>query len=128
MGQTAAAEYTHAETLLTRGKTAGQAIGATSNDDTDLLCQGDSRLTVEVDMTGAASGDLVVQIIPFEADAVTLLGIALSPVRSVGPTFAGGRVTYTADFDVSGFDKVRFRMTNSTAGALVVTRKSWRLS
>lgn len=128
MGVNAAAEWTHAETLLTRGKTAGQAIGATSNDDTDILCQGDSRLTVEVDMTGAASGDLAVQILPFEADATTLLGIALAPVRSTGPTFAGGRVTYTADFDVSGYDKVRFRMTNTTAGALVVTRKSWRLA
>lgn len=123
----AAAEWV-VGSLLTRGKTAGQNILTAANDDTDILCQGDSRLSVEVDMAGGASGDLTVQIIPFEADAVTLLGVALAPIRSTGPTFAGARVSYVADFDVSGFDKVRFRMTNNNVATQVVNRKSWRLS
>ncbi len=123
----AAAEWV-VGSLLTRGKTAGQNILTTASDDTDIICQGDSRLSVEVDMAGAAAGDLTVQVIPFEADAATLLGIALAPIRSTGPTLVGGRVVYTADFDVSGFDKVRFRMTNNNVGTQVVNRKSWRLS
>lgn len=128
MGLNAAAEYTHAETLLTRGKQAGASILTAGNNDTDILCQNDGTLTVEVDMTGAASGDLTVQLIPFEADAVTLMGIALAPVGATGPTFAAGRVTYTAQFDVTAYDKVRFRVTNNNAGTQTLTRASWRLS
>lgn len=128
MGLNAAAEYTHAESLLTRGKQAGAAIAPAANNDTDILCQGDSTLTVEADMTGAASGDLTVQVLPFEADATTLAGVAIAPVTATGPTFAAGRVTYIAQFDVTAYDKVRIRLTNNNVGAQTVTRASWRLA
>ncbi len=128
MGLNAAAEWTHAEKLLTRGVQAGTSIGTGVNNDTDVLCQGDSTLTIEVDMTGAATGDLTVQVLPFESDAVTVMGVALPPVNAAGPTFGSGRVTYLAQFDITAFDKVRIRITNNNAGTQTITRASWKLA
>lgn len=126
-GGTAASEWGVGD-LLTRGKQAGAAIGPAANNDTDILCQGDSTLVVEVDMTGAAAGDLTVQVLPFEVDAVTLMGVAIAPVTSTGPTLAGGHVYYIAQFDVTAYEKVRFRITNNNVGAQAVTRANWRLA
>jgi hypothetical protein len=128
MGWAGAAAWTHAEGLLDRGKQAGVAINAAANNDTDLLTQGASTLVVEVDMTGGASGDLTVQVLPFQADAATLMGVAIAPVTATGPTLAAGHVYYTAQFDVTAYDKVRVRLTNNNVGAQTITRSSWRLA
>jgi hypothetical protein len=128
MGLNAAAEYTHAESLLTRGKQAGVAIANAANNDTDILCQGDSTLVLEVDMTGAAAGDLSINVFPFEADGVTVMGVAIAPITSTGPTLLTGHVYYIAQFDVSGYDRVRIRLTNNNAAPQTLTRASWRLS
>jgi hypothetical protein len=128
MGWAGAAAWTHAEALLDRGKQSAVAINAAANNDTDLLTQGASTLVVEVDMTGGASGDLTVQILPFQADALTLMGVAIAPVTATGPTLSGGHVYYTAQFDVTAYDKVRVRITNNNAGAQTITRSSWRLA
>jgi hypothetical protein len=114
--------------LLTRGKQAGVAIAPAANNDVDILCQGDSTLTVEVDMTGAATTDLTVQVLPFEADAATIMGVAIAPVTATGPSLSGGHVYYIAQFDVTAYDKVRIRITNNNVGAQTITRSSWRLA
>ena len=126
-GGTAASEWTVGD-LLTRGKQAGVAISNGANNDTDILCQGDSTLVIEADMTGGAAGDLTVQVLPFEADAATLMGVAIAPVTSTGPTLSGGHVYYAAQFDVTAYDKVRIRITNNNAAPQTITRSSWRLA
>lgn len=117
------------ESLLTRGalQPDAQAIAAAQTLTTDILCQGDSTLVVQVDMTGAANGDLAVTVTPFERDQATPL-LAIDPMRTKGPTFAAGRVTYFGEFDVTGIDKVRVSITNNNVGAQVVTRSGFRLA
>jgi hypothetical protein len=128
MGWASAAAWTHAEKLLDKGSQAGVSIGTGANNDTDILTQGVSTLVVQVDMTGGAAGDLTVQVLPFEIDAVTLMGVAIAPVTSTGPTLSGGHVYYTAQYDVTAYDKVRIRITNNNAGTQTITRSSWRLA
>jgi hypothetical protein len=126
-GYAAGAEWVIGQ-MLTRGKKEGVSIPNATNNDTDILCPGDQTLVVEVDMTGAASGDLVVQIIPFEADAATIMGVAIAPATSTGPTLVTGHVYYIGQFDVTAYDKVRFRITNNNAATQTITRASWRLA
>jgi hypothetical protein len=127
-GPNAAAEWVTGS-LLTRGNATPGAIGATTTVNTDVDCAGDSKLTVLVEMTGAANGDLAVTVVPFESDNLTPQNnTALAAQRSTGPTFAGGVVQYEGEFDVSGFSKVRIQIRNTTAGALNINRASWRLS
>lgn len=121
--------------LLTRGKYEGVAIltGATYDfpGDTNngiVHCEGDSTLTVQGDMTGAANGDLAVTVTPYEADNVTISGVDLPVVRSQGPTFAGGRVTFIGEYDVTGIESVRIRVKNNNAGTQTLTRGSYHLS
>lgn len=129
VGWGGAAAWTHAEQLLTRGKVAAQAIGAGATYTIDLLSGGDSELTVEVDMTGTAAGDLAVTAVPYEADNVTLLSNAPLPViRSTGPTLGGGAVQFTATYDVAGVDKVRIVIKNNNVAGQTITRASWRLT
>lgn len=115
-------------TLLTRGRVEAQAVGAASNYTIDLLCGGDSTLVVQFDGDGAASTDWTVQVVPFEADNTTVGGVAVQPVSTQGPTFAGGRSTFYGQYDVTAFDKVRIVITNTTAGARNINRASWRLA
>jgi hypothetical protein len=56
------------------------------------------------------------------------MGLTLAPVTVSGPTFSGGHIFYTAQFDVSSYDKVRLRITNNNAGAQTITRASWKLT
>jgi hypothetical protein len=120
---------------LTKGKTEAQAIGAGGNfdlvgqnGDARIWVGGDSTLVVEVDMTGAANGDLAVVANPYEADGTTIMPVALPVVQSVGPTLNGGHVYYYAQIDVTGVDQCRVRITNNNAGGQTITRASWRLA
>jgi hypothetical protein len=127
-----------AEYLLTRGKIEAQAIGAGGNVDLGnpvtpggvnvVPCGGDSTLVIEVDMTGGANGDLGLQVNPYEADDATIMPIAVPQVQGVGPTLNGGHVYQYAQFDVTGLEYVRVRITNNNAGGQTITRASWRLS
>ena len=74
-----------AGTLLSKGacQPAGQAINAAQTLNNDVLCQGESELVVEVDMTGAANGDLAVLVQPFESDNATVMPISVPAVLAV---------------------------------------------
>ncbi len=134
MGLTAAAEWVIGR-LLNKGVVAGQSIGTGANYDL-IGSEGDgtlyignrTTLQISVDMTGAAGGDLGVQLNPLEADGVTVMPIALTPVVAVGPTLNGGHVYYSAQFDVTAYERVRARITNNNAGTQTITRASWNLS
>jgi len=123
--------------LLTRGKTpVNQAIGAGGNydllgqaGDAKIWCGGDSTLVVEVDMSGTAPGDLVVVVTPYEADNVTpmdniILPAVLAPATN--PSLSGGRVYFYGQYDVTGLEMVRVRLTNNNAGGQTLNA-SWRL-
>jgi hypothetical protein len=125
--------------LLTRGKAEGQAIAGaggtfdlgnplTAGGAPVVPCSGDSTLVVEVDMTGGAVGDLTVAVNPYEADDATVMPIAVPQVQGVGPTLVGGHVYQYAQFDVTGIEYVRVRITNNNAGGQTITRASWRLA
>lgn len=114
---------------LNKGSQAGVAIaGGGANNDTDILCVDRSTLVVQVDMTGAAVGDLGVQLNPYEADNATIMPVSIPPIRTIGPNLSGGHDYFYAEYDVSGLDKVRLRITNNNAGAQTITRSSWRLA
>lgn len=114
---------------LTKGTATAVGIANATSYDTDLLCGGDSLLTVMVDMTGAATGDLTLQVIPFEGDNSTLLAsVPLTADHIDGPIFAGGAVRAHASYNVNGLDKVRIRVTNNNAAPQTLTRTSWRLT
>jgi hypothetical protein len=115
------------EALLNRAIIAGVAIGAGANNDQDIVIGGSSTLIAQVDMTGAATGDLTVSVLPFEADSTTIMPISMPVVQSVGPTLSAGHVYYYAQFDVTGLDKARLRINNANAGAQTITRASWKL-
>jgi len=124
-GWGAAAAWTHAEGRLTRGGGKNQAIAAGASYTTDLLVGGEDTLSVNVDMTGTAATDLTVVVQPYEADGVTLMPIALAPVRATGPTLSGGRIYYTAEYDVVPYAKVRAIITNSNAAAQTINSAGW---
>lgn len=115
---------------LTRGRLQpdGAAIGNGVTLTTDIICQGDSTLAIIVDMTAGASGDLAVEVNPYEADGVTRQINQLPPVQTDGPDLAGGHDYYFGKFDVDGIDKVQVRITNNNAAPQVITRAGWRLS
>lgn len=120
---------------LTRGKLEGAAAAPASitylqgPSGTDLIhCGGDSELTVEVDMTGAATGDLIITCEPYAVGNTSVMPISLPPLNTVGPTLSGGHVYFVATFDVSGEDAVRVGIKNNNAGAQTITRASWRLT
>lgn len=128
MGLSAAAEWVIG-TLLTRGRVTNAAIAAGATQTIDIDCAGDSELTVQADMTGAASGDLAVTVVPYEDDNVTLnVNAPLPAVRSAGPTFGGTTVGFNGTFDVSGVSKVRIVAKNNNVGGQTLNRLSWRLS
>lgn len=127
-GGTGASEWT-VGSLLTRGKLLAAAMGAAGGQQViDVDCAGDSELTVQADMTGAANGDLAVTVLPFEDDNVTLSPVGLPVIRSVGPTFNVNRVYFEGTYDVSGVSKVRVVAQNNNVAGQTLTRMSWRLS
>jgi hypothetical protein len=120
--------------LLTRGKLSAAPIGAGATtylqgpSGTNVIqCEGDSELTVNVDMTGGAAADIGVTCEPIGPDGSTPLLISLPVVNSSPPTFAGGHAYFSATYDVSGLDAVRLGIKNNNAGAQTVTM-SWRLT
>lgn len=126
-GPNAAAEWVLGS-LLTRGKQEAVAIGAGGTNDTDIQVGGDGTLVLQVQMTGAAAGDLTAVMFPFEADNLTIMPIAIPPMNSIGPTLNGGKVYYYAEFDVSSLERVRLRLTNNNVGAQTIDRMSWKLT
>jgi len=87
-----------------------------------------AELTVDYEMTGGASADLLVSVIPCKSDGTPMTNVSLPPIRSIGPTFGGGVVQYSATFDVSGLYKVQIQGKNSNAGAQTINEVSWRVS
>lgn len=122
--------------LLDRGKTEAQAIAGGGGvfdlvgpGNTPIIqCEGVSTLVVQADMTGAANADLAVAVTPYEADGATISGVPVPVVQSQGPTLAAGHVYFYGQYDVTGVDAVRVRLTNANVGAQTITRASWRLS
>jgi hypothetical protein len=125
MGWASAAAWTHAEQLLTRGKATNQSLATGASYNTDVLVGGQDELVVNVEMTGAANGDLTVQVQPFEPDGVTLMPIAIAPMFATGPTFSGASVYYTGRFDVTMYQKVRISVKNNNAGTQTLKSLYW---
>lgn len=113
---------------LTRKTIAAVPINAGATITMDVPCGGTDFVTVEADMTGAASGDLAITVIPYESDGNTLMGVTLPAVGGVGyaPTFGAGRVTAVQQYNVQGIDKVQVQLKNNNVGAQTITRASWR--
>lgn len=129
-GGTAASEWV-VGTLLTRGAvTSLPSIASAGTFTLDVDCAGDSELTIEVDMAGAANGDLAVTVVPYEGvdNTVLLVNAPLPVIRSSGPTFGGASVSFQATYDVSGCAKCRIVVKNNNVAAEVLNRLSWRLS
>lgn len=121
--------------LLTKGKIEGQAIGNGASYDllgpdgsARILCEGDSTLVVQVDMTAGAAPDLAVVVSPYEADGVTISPVVLPTVLTVGPTLNGGHAYFYAQYDVTALDVVRVRVTNNNAVPQTITRAGWKLA
>lgn len=89
---------------------------------------GSDVLTVEASMTGAASGDLGLQVFPYAADGVTVLGTPLPAVSGIGyaPTFATPNVAAVQQYNVQGIDKVSIQAKNNNAGTQPMN-VSWRV-
>jgi len=128
-GGTAAAEWVVGD-LLTRGSQSNTPIGAGATiTSKDIDTAGENEMSIGYEMTGGASSDLTVTIVPFAADGVTpMSNITIPPMASNGPTFANGVVQYTATYDVSGYQKVRIQVKNSNAGAQTVNYFWYRFS
>lgn len=107
----------------------GQGVGTPASPDTRIWVGGDSTLVVQADMTGAAVGDLGVQVNAYEADNATINPQPLPVVQqpTTNPALAGGHVYFYAQYDVTGVEMVRIRLTNNNAGVQTITRASWRL-
>jgi hypothetical protein len=120
-GGTAASEWRVGD-LLTRGTASAIPIGAGQTlTSKDVDVGGENEMSVGYEMTGGASADLTVTVVPFAADGVTpMANITIPPQASNGPTFAGGVVQYTGTYDVSGYQKVRVQVKNNNAGAQTI--------
>jgi hypothetical protein len=129
--------------LLTRGKMEGQAIstgqtismlgqgiGTPAAPDNRINVAGDDEIVVQVDMTGAAVGELGVTVLPYAADGVTIIPSPLPVMSSptTNPVFSGGHVYFVARFDCSAQEFVRVDIKNNNAGGQTITRASWRLA
>jgi hypothetical protein len=119
---------------LSRGKVQNQPIGAAATLTMDAPVGGSDFVTLEVDMTGGAAGDLAVTCLPYEADGVTIMPAPLQPVLNVGTTaaaptvvFSGGHCYQVIEYNVQGIDKVQFQIKNNNVAAQTITRASWRV-
>src|SRR5215831_14794525 len=109
-GGTAASEWQFdTGASLDKGVVKNVPIGAGQTLTTkDLDVGGNNELSLYYEMTGGASADLTIQVVPLKSDGVTpLSNITIPPVNSNGPTFGGGVVQYTALYDVSAYKRVR---------------------
>ena len=129
-----------APAALNEGLITGQAMGAGvtydmigQNGGTDprIWVGGESELTVLVEMTGAAVGDLIVTVQPYSMDHATLIPMALPTLATqtpvTNPAFGSGKCTFAGVFDVSGYDMVKVSIKNNNAGAQTINRASWSL-
>ena len=115
-------------TLLNRSKIEGQALGGAGGTYVaDVPAARKATLTVFAIITGAADADLAVLATPYDLGG-TLMNSGLPVVTSAGPKFAGGAVTFYAQYDVSGVDRVQLKVTNNHAGAQTLTRLSFVLT
>lgn len=129
-GGSAASEFVVGD-LLTRGRYPGvPSIAPAGTVFLDIDCAGDSELTIQADLAGAANGDLAVTVVPYEGtdNTVLLANAPLPVIRSQGPLFAGASVSFTGTYDVSGVAKCRVVVKNNNVGAQNLNRLSWRLS
>jgi len=114
---------------LDKGAQSAVAIGASAFVTQDIVVNGDNELSVGVQMTGAATTDLAVTIIPFKSDGVTpMTAITIPPTYSNGPTMGTGVVEFTATYDISGYTKVRVSTQNKNAGAQTINNWWWQLA
>jgi hypothetical protein len=121
--------------LLTRGKLEGQSVNPSNTvylqgpSGVNMIhCEGEDELTIEVDMTGAVAGDVILTVEPYSADGTTVLPMSLPAVNAPAAVFATGHVYAVASYDVSGQDIVRVGIKNNNASTQTITRASWRLS
>jgi hypothetical protein len=113
---------------LTRKTIANQNINAGATITLDVPCGGTDFVTVEVDMTAGAVGDLAVTVLPYEGDGLTLMPVTLPAVAGVGygSTLSGGHDYLLQQYNVQGIDKVQIQIKNNNVGAQTITRASWR--
>jgi hypothetical protein len=77
---------------------------------------GFNELNLEVYMTGAADGDLIVSVFPISSTGV-VGGISLTPVSSSGPKYVAPNVSYIGLYDVTGHGRVQVTVKNNGGGA-----------
>jgi hypothetical protein len=108
----------------------GVSLGTGVSTTYDVEVSGSDFLTVQGDLTGAALGDLVMTVQPFEEDGVTLSSVVLTPIAASSPAniFAGGHAYGIQKYDVTGIGRVRVFWKNNNAGTQTLTRGSWRAS
>lgn len=130
-GGTGASEWVTGA-LLTRGigLPAGTAIAAGQTLTFDVDCAGDDQLDLFINMTGGVAGDLAVSVKPYRgSNNATIYGGMFAVVtRASGPTFSGAAISYDAQFDVSGFNKVQVSIQNNNVAGQVINEATWRLS
>lgn len=113
---------------LNRAKVEGTALGGGGGSTTvEVPAARKATLTVFANITGAADADLAVTVTPYDLGG-TLINSPLPVVTSAGPKFVGVSVTYYAQFDVSGVDRVQIKVVNNNAGAQALTRLSYVLT
>lgn len=116
-----------AETL-NRNKGAAQSIAPAGNFDKLIETSDYATLVVEVDMSGAAPADLVVEVAPVSEVNDEVYPIVMPAVQSVSPSvLSGGRLYTWARYDVSAQQRVRLRIKNANAGAQAADW-AWRLA
>lgn len=130
-GPNAAAEWVTG-TLLTRGAgiAAGTNINAGATLTFDVDCAGDDQLDIFINMTGTAAGDLTVIPRPYRGagNATIIPGMVIPETRHSGPTLSGAGVSFEAQYDVSGYNRVRIDIQNNNVAAQTITEATWRLS
>src|SRR5262245_36612584 len=123
-GGTAASEWVIGD-LLMRGKNSTPVSLATGAQTTfDIACAGESELSLQAILTGAADADLSVTVAALLPD--NSVGGLVPALQSSGPKFAGSTVTYYGNFDVSGVERVRVTLKNNNA-ATQTLNYSWKL-
>jgi hypothetical protein len=115
-------------TLLNRFKLPStQSLATNAFYTTSVVTQGWDQLAVSASMSGAASGDMAASVFPVFPDG-TVGTVALAPLQQTGPTFTSPNVQWTANYDVSGYDRVQVSVQNKNAGTQTLNQLNWRLS
>lgn len=110
---------------LLRGKAVNQSLLTTANYDIIAECSGENELVVNGRMTAGAAGDLTVQVNPVMSDGVVSPN-ALPSIRTDSDLLSG-KSYVTAQYDVSGYDRVRIRANNANAGTQTLELLEWKL-